>query len=144
MRFILEASYDRPVVELDDIYRGCSALIDTGALIPIWTKSELLFLEIFRDAELIELNRKFKGFGNGAYGNLYKINFKLGEFLYPKMPVIVCEDEQILGMFLFSATMFSKMNYTIMNSTKELIIDPIDNQKCFNIVIGDNVLMQFG
>ena len=37
--FDLEVSADRPILRLDDLFPGCTALIDTGALFPVWTKS---------------------------------------------------------------------------------------------------------
>ena len=142
MTLNLDASFDRPVVELDDFFAGCSGLIDTGALFPVWTKKRDFFEAIFPEAVLVEHNREFSGFGSKAYGDLYKIDFVMKDFVYPQMPIVVCPNDKIPGYFLLSATMFSRMDYSIKNSTKEFILEPIDNQKCFNITIGDNVLTQ--
>ncbi|MBO5353955.1 MAG: hypothetical protein J6A77_11735 [Lachnospiraceae bacterium] len=39
----LQADANRPIIHLDEIFPGCTALIDTGAIIPVWTKNvELL------------------------------------------------------------------------------------------------------
>lgn len=40
-RFDLEVSADRPILRLDHLFPGCTALIDTGALFPVWTKTEV-------------------------------------------------------------------------------------------------------
>ena len=34
----LDKNVKRPVICLDEMFPGCTALIDTGALIPVWTK----------------------------------------------------------------------------------------------------------
>lgn len=142
MKVNLDASFDRPVIVLDDFFMGCSGLIDTGALFPIWTKGIDFFKTVFPDAILVKKDREFSGFGGKTKGDLYKIDFVLKDFIYPQMPIIVCQNDEIPGYFLFSATMFSKMDYSIKNSTKEFFLEPIDNQKCFNVTIGDNVLAQ--
>lgn len=43
VRLDLEEYTNRPIIKLDNIFPGCNALLDTGALFPLWTKDvELL------------------------------------------------------------------------------------------------------
>lgn len=37
--FNLEPNVNRPIIRLDNIFKGCTALLDTGAVFPVWTKS---------------------------------------------------------------------------------------------------------
>lgn len=142
MVFSLDDTVERPVIVLNEIFEGCSALLDTGALIPVWTKDAQILKKVY-NADLIKTNCKFNGFSNNdIIGDLYKIDLVLGELVFPKLPIIASYNEKIPGFFLFPATMFTQMDYCIKNSTKKLELIPTNNQKCFNIVIGDMVLTQ--
>lgn len=136
----LDNKAERPILLLDEIFEGCTALLDTGALIPMWTKSPEAFTTLYPDAKIKQKKARFSGFGGETVGQLYQIDFQLRDLFYPQMHIMVCQDDNIPGYFLFSATMFSKMNYTIDNLSYELKICPHDNQKCFNLVVGDSVL----
>ena len=131
---------DRPLIELNDIFEGCTALLDTGALIPIWTKSEKLLVEL--GATLIKKKVSFNGFGGDAVGSLYRLDFRLGDYYYPNMPIVATVDDTIPGYFLLSATMFLDMDIAIRNSNKTIEIEAFTNQKCFNITIDNQVLVQ--
>jgi hypothetical protein len=52
---------DRPIVKLDYIFSGCTALIDTGALFPVWTKDTKLLEQL--GAKLVKKDVGFNGFG---------------------------------------------------------------------------------
>lgn len=136
----LVEDYERPVIELDMLFKGCTALVDSGALIPVWTKSEDLLQKL--GATLIKKDYPFSGFGGEATGNLYKFDLVLDDFIYPQMPIVACQNDDIPGFIIFSATMFAKMDYTIKNSTKEFIAFSFDGQKCYNLVIKGNVFVQ--
>lgn len=53
---------------------------------------------------------------------------QVDEIIFPQMPIIACRDDAIPGYFLFSATMFSHMDYTIKNSTKEFVFTTFDSE----------------
>lgn len=38
LRFDLVVGANRPIIELNEIFKGCTALLDTGAILPVWTK----------------------------------------------------------------------------------------------------------
>lgn len=133
--FNLDASANRPIILLDNIFNGCTALIDTGALFPIWTK-DVRLLEAL-GAELVKKNVNFGGFGGDAEGDIYKITLDLGKFIYPNMHIIACRNDEIPGFFIFSATMFKHAIYTIDDITKKFIVKTIDNQICRNLIIKD-------
>lgn len=134
--FWLDRNAQRPIMRLDNIFPGCSALLDTGALFPVWTKSSDLLEEI--GAEFVKSDVLFGGFGGNAVGDLYKITLKLGNIIYPNMHIIACENNNIPGYFIFSATMFKDMVYTIDDCNKKLIINTLDNQICRNLLIQDS------
>lgn len=76
----LDQSARRPIARLD-WFSGCRALIDTGALFPVWTKSEALLRKL--GGRLETGNVSFSGFGGKTSGQLYRINFHLnGLFIY--------------------------------------------------------------
>lgn len=131
---------DRPLIRADELFDDCTALFDTGALIPVWTKEEEILKRL--GAEFIKKDYEFSGFGGKTTGNLYRLNFTLGEYTYPNMPIVAAFDEAIPGYLLLSATMFSEMDVTIRNSNKTIEIVPFTNQKCFNISVNNQVLSQ--
>lgn len=136
----LSKEVDRPLIELDKVFSGCTALLDTGALIPVWTKSEALLKELGATLEIE--NVTFGSFGGQTVGNLYRLDFELGEYLYPNMPIIASSDDAIPGYILLSATMFLDMDITIRNSNRTIEIETFTNQKCFNISVDNQVLLQ--
>jgi hypothetical protein len=127
---------DRPIVRLDNIFKGCTALIDTGALFPVWTKEEELLKAL--GANLVKKSLSFSGFGGSTKGNLYTISIKVGELIYPNMHIIACKNEAIPGFFIFSSTMFKGTIYTVDDINKKFVIETADNQVCRNISIKDN------
>lgn len=42
----LEENVNRPILKLDEIFSGCTALVDTGAVFPVWTKDEKLLEQL--------------------------------------------------------------------------------------------------
>lgn len=135
--FDLAVGTNRPIIELNEIFQGCTALLDTGAIIPVWTKKVELLEAL--GATLYKKNVEFSGFGGKTIGDLYKIDLQLGKIMYPGLPVVVHEDNKIPGYFIFSATMFNNMIYTIDDIAKKFIVILTDNQVCHNIkVINSN------
>lgn len=58
--FNLEPNVNRPIIRLDNIFKGCTALLDTGAVFPVWTKSVVLLRQL--GAILYKKNLTFSGF----------------------------------------------------------------------------------
>ncbi len=121
----LDQSARRPIARLD-WFSGCRALIDTGALFPVWTKSESLLRKL--GGRLETSNVSFSGFGGKTNGQLYRINFHLNGLLYIDMPVVVKPMNDLNCHIILSATMFENMVYTIDTINKHLSIDTKDNQ----------------
>ncbi len=133
--FDLEVSADRPILRLDHLFPGCTALFDTGALFPVWTKNRELLEAL--GAKIFKRNVLFSGFGGDVHGDIYTFTLQLGNLIYPEMHIMACENNDIPGYFIFSATMFKKTVYTINDIEKKFIIVKQDNQICRNIVIKD-------
>ena len=74
----LDKKHQRPVVVLKN---GLTALLDTGAYIPVWTDDEEI-LTSYLGAVFVRDNIKLSGFGGTAYGNLYRVNIDLGGIVY--------------------------------------------------------------
>lgn len=133
--FTLQPGTNRPIIKLDDIFPGCTALIDTGAVFPVWTKDFKLLEGL--GAKLYKRDIPFGGFGGITKGDVYKFTLTLGNIVFPEMQIMACHNDNIPGFFLFSATMFNKLNYTIDNQNKKLILSTWDNQCSFNLTIID-------
>ena len=129
--FNMQNDADRPIIMLDSIFPGCTALIDTGAIIPVWTKDVELLKEL--GAQLVKKDVSFSGFGGETKGDLYKLDLQLAELFYPGLPIVVHENNKIPGFFIFSATMFNKMIYTIDDIRKQFEVRIEDNQICRNL-----------
>lgn len=117
----------RPIAMID-WFKGCRAMIDTGALFPIWADTDERLLKVYSQAKLIQKNVSFSGFGGKTQGNLYRINFRLNELTYIDMPIIVKEEPNLNCHMLLSATMFDGMTYEIDTRNKRLNINTNDNQ----------------
>ena len=92
-------------------FSGCRALIDTGALFPVWTKSESLLVKL--GGKLERNNISFSGFGGKTDGQLYRVNFNLNGLQYIDMPVVVKPMNDLNCHIILSAIMFENMIYTI-------------------------------
>ncbi len=134
-RFELDVSASRPVLRLDHLFPGCTALIDTGALFPVWTKNRDLLEAL--GAKICKRNVLFSGFGGNVSGDIYTFTLQLGNLIYPEMHIMACENNDIPGYFIFSATMFKNTVYTIDDIEKKFIIVTQDHQICRNIIIKD-------
>lgn len=128
----LDSMYDRPILELDSLFKGCRALLDTGAKFPVWTFDE----EVLKVLGGIDQNKhvKFSGFGGSTIGKLYKLTIQIGKFIYVEMP-IVCSPMNIEAHLILSATMFDKVSYTIDNISNKLKIEFTDRQIVRNMKI---------
>lgn len=87
-------------------------MLDTGALFPVWVDEEDVLIDM--GAECINEAVEFGGFGGKAKGKLYKLPyFKIGDLIYPGLPVIAYQIE-IPCQMLLSATMFSHLRWENM------------------------------
>ena len=122
----LDDNARRPIANLN-WFNGCRALIDTGALFPIWNKNEDVLVEKL-GAVLIKRNITFGGFGGQTYGNLYRVNFELNGLYYLDMPIVASKLIRANWSMIISATMFDGMTYEIDTVHKKLNINLKDNQ----------------
>lgn len=131
----LQAKAQRPVIKLVDFY-GFDALLDTGALFPVWIEDESILKEL--DAVLLMENVEFGGFGGKAIGNLYRIPMlKVGELLFPDFHMISCKLNLPCKMIL-SATMFDDLIYEVDNHNHRFNVSIPDTQSTVrNLVIED-------
>lgn len=66
--FKLQRGSTRPVIILDGIFPGCSALIDTGARVSMWTKDERVLMRL-PNVRLLKKEISFSGFGGRTTGD---------------------------------------------------------------------------
>ena len=104
----LNKNVQRPVAKLTD-WHQFNVMLDTGALFPVWVDEEDILLDL--DAVCVKETVEFGGFGGNAKGKLYRLPyFKIGELVYPGLPVIAYQIELPCQMLL-SASMFSNLRY---------------------------------
>jgi len=116
---LLRDDTDRPVIFISSKYQ-ITALLDTGAVFPIWTEEEDLLK--LMGGSLIKSNIEFGGFGGTAVGNLYELpTFQLGKLIYPHLKIIACPLE-IPAFMIIPATMFRNLIYEIDDSKKKLTL----------------------
>lgn len=126
----LDKNSRRPIAEID-WFDGCLAMVDTGALFPIWTSTDDALIELGAKLQMKDVS--FGGFGGRTQGNLYRVNFKLNNIIYVDMPIIAKEMNDLSCHMIISATMFEKMIYTIDDIDKKLEIRIPDNQIVRNL-----------
>lgn len=130
----LLAEANRPIAILPTFY-DVPALIDTGAVFPIWCGAE----EVLKDygAKKILDSVPFGGFGGMTTGRLYNIPiFKLGGLIFPNMNVIVHEGFSITSPLILPATIFRNLIFEIDNKHFTLKITiPDDESNVRNFII---------
>lgn len=135
MTFRLDADFQRPVVKLMN-FHGLDAMIDTGAVYPVWMNGEesLSKLGATKNRDSIE----FGGLGGMTKGALYKIPiFQFGDLIYPNMGIIAHRSSFPVPLLL-PATMFSNLIYEINNKTHRLNVTvPDDESISRNLTIKD-------
>ena len=99
-----------PCFRLKEFY-DYNAMLDTGALFPVWVEEENILNELGVTA--INNQVEFGGFGGKAQGKLYKLPFvRVGELVFPELHIITCRMDLPCQMIL-SATMFRNLIYEI-------------------------------
>lgn len=120
----LDKKYKRPVILLGN---GLTALLDTGAYIPVWTDEENILISDM-GAELVKENVPMSGFGGYTYGNLYRVSLNIGGIIYPNMHIIANNDIKATFNLILSATMFDGLIYQIDTVNHVLNVDVPDNE----------------
>lgn len=124
MTLKLDRLQQRPVVVVGD---GMTALLDTGAYIPVWTDDESILVEKL-GAEMVAKDVSFTGFGGKATGNLYKVTIQIGDLIYPNMIIISNDDLEVPFNMLLSATMFQNLIYEIDDKNHRLNVTIPDDE----------------
>lgn len=104
----LDATQQRPVVVLKNL----TALLDTGAYIPVWTDDEEILVSDL-GAKLIKKDVPFSGFGGTTYGNLYQVTLEVGDLIFPNMHIVANNELNTSYNLILSATMFDGLIYEI-------------------------------
>lgn len=131
----LNENIQRPVTRLTE-WHQFDVMLDTGALFPVWVDEEKALIKL--GAECIKEKVTFGGFGGEAVGNLYRLPFfKIGELVFPWLPVISCRVNAPCQMIL-SASMFSKLRYEIDDENHKLnVVIPDAQSVVRNMTIWD-------
>ena len=120
----LKKMYERPVIKL---YR-LSTLIDTGAVIPVFS-IEPAIIEKYFDTKLILETGFIGGFGGREKGSVYSIkNFEIGELKFKDFDVFVPNKPKLRFPFLLSATLFYGMDYQFDTINEKFIVRMKDDQ----------------
>lgn len=131
----LDANARRPVIKLS-WFNGCRALLDTGALFPVWTGDGELLQKL--GATLMKKEVAFGGFGGDTKGSLYRINFTLDTLVFVDMPIVATNMKDLNCHLILPATMFDKMIYEIDMINHSLNIDTKDNQMVRVLKLSDD------
>lgn len=135
MTLALDPVYQRPVITLPKFF-NLKAMIDTGAVYPVWMKGEEKLGEL--GAVKDKASIPFGGLGGMTKGALYKIPiFQFGDLIYPNMGIIAHRSNFPVPLLL-PATMFTSLIYEINNKTHCLNITvPDDESVSRNLTIKD-------
>lgn len=109
----MDVAQQRPVILLEN---ALTALLDTGAYIPIWTDEEEILLSDM-GGKLLKSSVPFTGFGGTTYGNLYQVTLKVGDLIFLNMHIIANNDLNFSYNLIISATMFDGLSYEINTRT---------------------------
>lgn len=120
----LDATQQRPVVLLKNTL---TALLDTGAYIPVWTDEEDILVSVM-GGKLVKRNVPFTGFGGMAYGNLYQVTLEIGELVFPNMHIVANSELSTSYNLILSATMFDGLIYEIDTKTHRLSVSVPDEE----------------
>lgn len=128
----------RPIIylELRDKKAKINAMLDSGALFPIWVTDEDLLIDM--GAVLVKKGVEIGGFGGKAHGNLYKFDYiQIGKLTYPECYIVASKLDLPCHLIL-SATMFQNLIYEIDDKNHKLNVSvPDDESTIRNLVIED-------
>ena len=118
----LDVTQQRPVVALKNL----TALLDTGAYIPVWTDDEEILVSEL-GAKLIKENIPFTGFGGIAHGNLYQVTLEVGDLVFPNMHIVANGELNTSYNLILSATMFDGLIYEIDTYSHRLNVTVVND-----------------
>ena len=123
----LDEIYQKPLIDLNDWY-DLDALLDTGALFPVWTAKESLLPKL--GGRFIKADVPFSGFGGETTGNLYRLKeFRIGDLVFPDLPIVTStEMEKEPYHMIISATMLQNLVYTIDDKNHRLTVEIPDDE----------------
>lgn len=116
----------RPVIEVG-IFPGCRALIDTGAVIPVWVAAERQ-LAASEGVRAMGRRGTVSGFGGSSEGNLYEMTLDFDGLYYIDLPIVASRMRNTPWHIILPATLFDNMIYTIDNIRRMAIFEAPDNQ----------------
>ena len=120
----LKKNYERPVIEL----YGLSTLIDTGAIIPVFSM-EVSNIKRYFDVTLVLDDGFIGGLDGVARGSVYSIkNFEVGKLIFKDFEFFVPRESRIKYSFLLSATLFYGMDYEFDTINGKFIVRMKDEQ----------------
>lgn len=126
-KFILSDRHRRPVFGFISGNSYHTALLDTGAEIPVFT---------YGAAKMKAIGGKyegkcgaFKGFGGECVGDLYRVDLTIGALRYSDVPVICIHDPSMGFSFILPATLFNGFRYTIDDNAKMLTVDTLSSAR---------------
>jgi len=125
--------YQQPMIYVYNMV----ALIDTGAIVPVFTMSKE-FIEKGFNAKLLLEEAQFGSFSGEIHGSVYSVpKFKVGSFLFEPLEVFLPNEPSLHFPFLLSATMFYGFAYEFDTINNKFIVRLKDNQplnRKFNIL----------
>ena len=135
MKICLECddSFSRPVINLFNVFPGCKALVDTGALFPVWTAPEANLIEIGAKPDRTCPRGEIAGFGGEAKGNLYRITINIGGIYYIDLPILASRLKNSRFHMVLPSTMFADMELVIDYQNHRLDIDTRSNQVSYHM-----------
>lgn len=129
MHYLIKPLLDRslrPVIEVG-IFPGCRALIDTGAVIPVWVAAESQ-LAVAENVHATGRRGTVSGFGGSSEGNMYEMTLDFGGLYYIDLPIVASRMKNTPWHIILPATLFDQMIYTIDNIRRIAIFEAPDNQ----------------
>ena len=138
-RIKAELSGDRPYLILEKM-KGIRALLDSGALCPVWVRDEKQLVESFGARACGECVRFTVFGGKEITGTLYEVPlFTLAETLFfTNLPVIAAKDaSEDDTAILLPATMFKGMVVTLDPLKDEMLLKILDGQPSRRLKVTD-------
>lgn len=104
-----------------------TALLDTGAYIPVWTDEEDILVSVM-GGKLVKRNVPFTGFGGMAYGNLYQVKLEIGDLVFPNMHIVANSGLYTSYNLILSAAMFDGFIYEVDTKIHRLSVSVPDEE----------------
>lgn len=125
----------RPVIVLDN---GLTALLDTGAEMPVWVGDKDILVDILQ-AKSLHMRAPITGYGGTTYGEVYRVTLTVGELIFPNMLIVVNDELDCPFNMIFSATMFHSLIYEIDDKHYKLNVTiPDDEEFVRNVTLTDS------